>query len=244
MKNRLFLFIGFIVFVLIASIVAYYSLYSEFTSLKTPLPDGVLSPVDSQPLTFPILAGLVSLALSIFYFFSVTKRENENVEQQRVNLKNEEKELVQELKANDTDFATLWSLTQSRIDYYHQIATNQARRSFVSTQVATVGGFILIISVGVIASQADSPVAAISAGSVGVVGGSLSAYIGATFMKSQTEATAQLRQFFMQPVEFSRILGAERLLDNLEPEEKSKAVQQIIRSIIFTQTYGDEKKEP
>lgn len=162
----------------------------------------------------------------------------------RTIFKIEEKELVNELKQSDTDVATLWELTQKRIDYYHEIATNQARRSFITSQVATGAGFVLIISVAVIAARTTNPISAISAGVVGVVGGGLSAYIGATFMRAQTEATAQMRQFFIQPVEFHRILGAERLMENLEPEQKADAVQMIIRSLMFPSHSGEEKKEP
>ena len=137
-----------------------------------------------------------------------------------------------EAQAAQTDFASIWAVTQKRINYYHRIATNQARNSFISSQIATVVGFVIIVVFGVIAAQATSPAAAISAGAVGVVGGGLSAYIGSTFMKAQSEATAQLRQFFLQPVEFARLLGAERLIESLEPEERAQAVHRIVQGMM------------
>jgi ABC-type multidrug transport system fused ATPase/permease subunit len=148
-------------------------------------------------------------------------------------------------RATLTDFASIWAVTQKRIDYYHKIATSQARNSYISSQIATVVGFVIIIVFGVIASQATSPTAAISAGAVGVVGGGLSAYIGSTFMKAQSEATAQLSQFFLQPVEFARLLGAERLIESLGPDQRAEAVHHIVRSMMALPT--DEmmnKKDP
>lgn len=222
---------------LLAGTYAYFSL-ADIVAQSEFLPAQILA------IQIVVAMSPIILGIAIAYFFYVISKENAVAEQSRTELKKEEKELVEELKLSDTDFATLWSLTQARIDYYHQIVTTQARRSFVSSQIATAAGFALIIAVAVIAARATNPVAAISAGVVGVVGGGLSAYLGATFMRSQTEATAQLRQFFMQPVEFSRLLGAERLLENLEADQKSEAIQQIIKSMMFSQTYGEDKKEP
>lgn len=141
------------------------------------------------------------------------------------------------------DLKKIWAVTQKRLDYYHTIATAQARQSFLSTQISTGAGFLLIVVVGWIASQADTVVGTISAGAVGVVGGGLSAYIGATFMKTQSAATAQLRQFFLQPVEHSRLLGAERLITLLEGDQKAAAVQEVIKAMMASPTEREEKSE-
>jgi hypothetical protein len=198
----------------------------------------------SNSLLYSLVPAVVGILVATIFVYYSSKRQYETMERFRNELKNEEKQLVQGLKQSDTDFAALWSLTQGRIDYYHQIATNQSRRSFISSQIATAAGFILVVVVAVLAAQATSPTAAISAGAVGVVGGGLSAYIGATFLKSQAEATAQLRQFFLQPVEFSRLLGAERLIDSLEKDQRSEAVQNIVKSMMASQSSAENKKEP
>jgi len=135
-------------------------------------------------------------------------------------------------EADPVEFTTLWALNQERIDAYHTIATSQSRISFVSSQVVTALGFILIIAVGIIAAQARTTIGAISAGSVGVIGGGLSAYISSTFMRAQGEASAQLQQFFLQPVEFARVLAAERLLEGMTDEDKSKTRAAMITSMM------------
>lgn len=94
---------------------------------------------------------------------------------------------------------------------------------------------------GMMAANANSTASAISAVAVGIVGGALSAYIGATFMKSQSETTKQLGTFFMRPVAFSQLQGAERLLEHLEPEQKSEAIKAIITSSMQSPTPPESK---
>lgn len=184
--------------------------------------------------TVTFLSASIALLTGIGIFISEFRSANAK-QQILVSLQKEESSVAKDLdEESKTDFGTLWAVTQKRIDYYHEIATTQARRSFISSQLATVVGFILIVVFGVIAAQAPSTAGAISAGAVGVVGGGLSAYIGATFMKSQSEASVQLREFFLQPVAFSRLLEAERLVDSLEPGDRSIAIRSIVQSMMFT----------
>lgn len=53
-------------------------------------------------------------------------------------------------------------------------------------------------------------------------------------MKSQEQATQQLRQFFNQPMEFTRLLSIERLLDDLSEADKSAAILKIIDKMNFS----------
>jgi len=131
-----------------------------------------------------------------------------------------------------TDLGSLWAITQKRIDLYHSIATGQARDSFRVGQIAAIAGFVAVLTLGVLAAFTNSSTGAIAASIIAVAGAGMSGYIGATFMKAQAEASKQLRQFFLQPVEFSRMLGVERLLVELPEDQRSEAVQQIIRSMM------------
>ncbi|MFI7585927.1 hypothetical protein ACIB24_02490 [Spongisporangium articulatum] len=130
-----------------------------------------------------------------------------------------------------TDFGSLWEATQKRLDYYHQIATSQARRSFIYGQVAAGLGFVVVLISAILATLADSTASAVSAGITGISGGGLGAFIGTTFMRSQEAASQQLRDYFAQPLEFSRMLAAERLLDKLSGQDKAEATVAIIRSM-------------
>ncbi len=130
------------------------------------------------------------------------------------------------------DLAELWALTQQRIDLYHGLATSQSRASFRVGQTVMVLGFVAVISIGALAAFAPNGTAAIAASVVAVASAALSGFVSATFMKSQSEASSQLREFFLQPVEFARLLGAERLVHTLQGEDaKAKAIEQIIKAM-------------
>ena len=148
-----------------------------------------------------------------------------------------------DLAHDNLDLASLWSLTQKRLDYYHQIATSQSERSFAYGLGAAAVGLLVLIVSAVIAGIARSTTASIAAGLVGVGGGGLAAYIGSTFMKLQEATTVQLRAYFRQPLEFSRYLAAERLLENVDAEHRSQATRELMRALTRTEA-GDEVGQP
>lgn len=147
-------------------------------------------------------------------------------------LGNEEKALAESAVDGRLDLPGLWAVNQERIEYYHRIALAQAENSYKMGQLAGLAGFIAVVALGVLAAFADNGTASIAAAAVGVAGAAMSGYIGVTFMKIQAESSAQFRQFFQQPVEFSRLLGAERLVETLEPEHRSDAVKQIVLALM------------
>ncbi|HMS18763.1 MAG TPA: hypothetical protein PKA37_18125 [Planctomycetota bacterium] len=134
--------------------------------------------------------------------------------------------------SDDLSLRVLWALTQQRIDLYHRLATNQSSTSFRIGQIIMIAGFLVVIGLGALATFAPNGTAAIAASVVAVASAALSGFVGATFMKSQSEATSQLREFFLQPVEFARLLAAERLVNTLEdPETKVRAIEQVIKAM-------------
>lgn len=194
---------------------------------------------DNTPDQLSNLSILISLIVTLaIVMTSVTLQARYRREQQDIvdkyfeDIESEEQDLTERIENNQTDFSSLWSVTQKRIKLYHTIATNQARTSFISGQVAISLGFVVLVILGVIASRADSSIAAITTGTVGVIGGAMSAYVGATFIKHHAQTSQQLSQFFLQPTEFTRFLAAERLLEGLQDEHKSEATKLIISSIM------------
>ena len=131
----------------------------------------------------------------------------------------------------DIQFASLWFATQRRLDYYHKIATGQARQSFLNAQIAAGLGFLVLVISAVVAGLADSASASIVAGATGVFGGALGGYMGTTFVRMQQDASTRLRAYFLQPLEFSQILAAERLAETLDGSARDAALLSIIRSV-------------
>jgi len=58
-----------------------------------------------------------------------------------------------------------------------------------------------------------------------------SAYVGNTFMKSQEAAAAQLRAYFLRPLEFSKYLAAERIIELLDEKDRMSSVRLLIEAI-------------
>jgi hypothetical protein len=129
------------------------------------------------------------------------------------------------------DQKSLWVATQRRLDLYHKIATSQAERSFLHAQIAAVAGFTVLIGCAVIAGLSRSTSAAVVSGATGVFGGALGAFIGATFLRMQQQASSQLQAYFLQPLEFSRILTAERIALGLSQDAKESALSEVVKAI-------------
>ena len=198
-----------------------------------PLYDGV-SPNPKPDRNTPIYIALLVVAAALVTSLKYLESNMHGAVYDRFSLGLATEELRREegeIASAGTDFGSLWAVTQKRIDLYHQIATVQARTSFVNGQIAAYAGFLVVIGVAVIAGFTQNTAGAIAASVIGVAGAGLSGYIGATFMKAQAAASAQLREYFLQPVEFARVLAAERLLDKLEANDRGPVVADIIKSM-------------
>lgn len=131
--------------------------------------------------------------------------------------------------------SSLWDVTHSRLDLYHQIATNQARRSFVTAQIAAALGFAALIAFAVLAARTRTTAGAVTAGALGAVSAALAGYIGRTFVRSQESAADHLRVYFDQPLEFSKFLAAERLMaggGELTNEQRTAIITALVQAMV------------
>ncbi|MFF2020880.1 hypothetical protein ACFVW2_03580 [Streptomyces sp. NPDC058171] len=129
--------------------------------------------------------------------------------------------------------AQLWQLTHSRLDLYHEIATQQARQSFRNAQVAMVIGFVLLTAFVIVALNASTTAGAVVAGALGAVSAALSGFVSSTFVKSQETAAGHLKAYFDQPLEFARYLAAERLVADagLTTAQRAEVITTLVRAI-------------
>lgn len=155
-------------------------------------------------------------------------------------------QLAIESRDDRLTLVALWEVTHGRLDLYHQIVTNQARRSFGAAQVAIIIGFALLIAFALLAAQAKTTASAISVGSLGAVGAAFAAYIGRTFIRSQESAASHLRAYFDQPLELSRYLAAERLLadaTDLAAEQRAAILSTLVQAIATAGRNDNKPKE-
>jgi hypothetical protein len=135
-------------------------------------------------------------------------------------------------ETGDLDLPSLWKVTHQRLDYYHDIATQQARQSFRNAQLAMTAGLVILIAATVAAVAAHSATGSIVSGVLGGIGATLASYIGRTFIRSQENAAQHLRSYFSQPLQFSRYLAAERLLEAVQSDAKVSVVEAMIQAIL------------
>lgn len=190
------------------------------------------------PMEFFALIAVIYLVVCAGFFHKwIVARHMRDLDDRRKleRLQESEADLVSGGLRGDFEFANLWALTQKRLDLYHEIATRQSARSFHASQGVMVAGFAALLILGTIASMSPNGTASIAVGGVAVAGGAMSAFLSATFLKSQTASSAQLQQFFSQPVELTRVLSAERLVSQLDdPVQRATAIQTVVAGIMET----------
>jgi hypothetical protein len=199
-------------------------------------------PRSSQSASYAFNGGLISFVL-LFAIANISypsfARTSEKDTRDR--LRSAEQKLV--TRDDQLTLAALWGVTQIRLELYHQIATKQAKRSFLAAQVASVLGFCVLVGLAVTATRVHSTVGAITAGALGGVSAALAGYIGRTFVRSQESAASHLRAYFDQPLEFSRYLAAERLLVGLTDEQRASVIASLARDVLVPNANSESAKE-
>jgi hypothetical protein len=122
---------------------------------------------------------------------------------------------------------SLWSLTQRRLDYYHDLATTQAETSFARAQTAMIIGFVLVLALAWFGTTAKSGSGSIVAGTLSGIVGAATAYIAGTFIRTQENASSHLKSYFLQPLEFSRFLAAERIAMKMQGPARDQTLSSV-----------------
>ncbi|MEV5892776.1 TRADD-N-associated membrane domain-containing protein [Nonomuraea fuscirosea] len=178
------------------------------------------------------VVGVTNLAVS---FFKERRRDLKTSAALREALKKAEQALA-DRQDDRLSLRQLWEVTHRRLDYYHQIATGQARQSFRNAQAVMVIGFLVLIAFAWLAIGAADPAVSIVTGVLGAASTAFAAYLSRTFVRSQETAASHLRAYFGQPLEFSRYLAAERLLSELQglgEGEHAKVTAELARAIVM-----------
>jgi hypothetical protein len=131
----------------------------------------------------------------------------------------------------ELELSLLWNATHERLNLYHKIATQQAQDSFRRAQAAMIAGFLIVFLSLPFSLVADKTATSIAIATLGAAAGALSAFISQTFLRSQEAAAEHLRAYFLQPLEFSRYLVAERLLNTLDEDKKAQGILFIVQGI-------------
>jgi len=120
------------------------------------------------------------------------------------------------------------TLNQQSLKKYHDLTQQQARSSYVIAQIAILVGLLLLIGAAIIILRASAPTVQVLVGALGVVGSTLSGYVGATSIGMYNRAQAQMNFYYAQPLVQSYILEAERISNCLSSKRKDSALEKVI----------------
>ena len=115
-----------------------------------------------------------------------------------------------------------------RIDEYNKIVWDQARGSYRNSQIAMSVGLALLVG-GAIAAILESKTSAqLVVGGLAGLGGALSAYLGATFIRMYNEAINQMSYYYRQPLVHSYLLEAERMSREIREDARDEIIAKVI----------------
>lgn len=130
--------------------------------------------------------------------------------------------------------ARLWASVNSRLEKYHDDAQAQGRQAFGAAMTSMWIGFLVLVASGTAAVTASTTTGAIVVGSLGGVSAAVAGYIAKTFLRAHEETSRHLRGYFLQPVEMSRYLSAERVIaqSSLPAEAQTELMRVLVHSMV------------
>ncbi|MGV9342953.1 TRADD-N-associated membrane domain-containing protein [Streptomyces sp. NPDC003688] len=193
--------------------------------------------VDAVPLWLWILIGVTVTAVASFAIYLLVKQ----IRREELQLRTSEEaaERQKEIDAQKladlktvTPLATLLELNQSQIDEYHRIATDQADRSFRSSQRAMALGLLVITGCFAAGLYIANGQTKVFVAAIAGVAAALSAFLNRTYLQMYGQTLSQLNRYFEQPVLTGYYLTAERLAQDLGDDPESEMRRRIIDQVL------------
>jgi hypothetical protein len=139
----------------------------------------------------------------------------------------------------DLSLANLMALNLKQMGEYDAITKRQEKRTFLSTQLAIMVGFGMLVAGSCAATLINDVSAKIVVGTLTAVGSVLSGYIARTFIVSHRLAVNQLNRYYAHPLQMSHLLCAERLGREMSGEARNDVYDQIIQKLLWSDLDGD-----
>ncbi|MGW3736663.1 hypothetical protein [Streptomyces sp. NPDC005148] len=144
-----------------------------------------------------------------------------------------EKEALEKLRKS-TELATLMELNQGQIKDYHEIVTQQADKSFKSSQTAMWVGILMLVGCLFAGFYFNVTEIRWFVAGVAAISSAMAGYLTRTYLFMYKESIAQLNRYFDQPVLNSYYLTAERLSHGLEDGPRHEMRRHIIHEVLKT----------
>ena len=178
---------------------------------------------------------LTWLYIGIYYLFLAQRQLKRAFDDRRLLHRSRDalKEAEEKLKeSSSTEFGVLWDATQKRLDYYHKIATTQSEKK-LSIRADRFRGRVCCNSCSCYNCRTvkDSNCLYSCRSNRGCGWRPRGLYRGNLYENSGCCIDSAQGSTFLQPLEFSKYLAAERLVKQIPEDDRAKAVQTIIDSI-------------
>ncbi|WP_433797503.1 hypothetical protein [Actinoplanes sp. CA-252034] len=102
-------------------------------------------------------------------------------------------------------------------------------------------GFVIVLALAWFGVTAERGAGGIIAGTLSGVVGVATAYIAGTFIRTQENSSAHLRSYFLQPLEFSRFLAAERIAMKVQGPIRDETLSAVAVAVAG---YGTVSSQP
>lgn len=132
------------------------------------------------------------------------------------------------------------SRTSRLILQYHDMVKRQANSAHRSTQVAMFTCLVVLVAGAAVAIRSSTISTQVVVGGLAALGGTLSAYLSATFMATYNKTLAQLNFFFGQPLVNSYLLTAERLSHTLSDSQRDRVLVRVVDRLLSNATITSE----
>jgi hypothetical protein len=184
---------------------------------------------------FVILAisGLI-IGVGLLAVGSYWRAKNANARAAQENARRQREEVEKTLKRlrERMSLPSLIELNRLMLTEYHTIATDQAQRSFRSSQRAMLGGFTWLIACFTAVILAGPLDGRIIVATMAPVGSALAAFLNRTYLLIYERALVQLSQYYSQPLLNSYYLAAERLMSEMSPEAKDRLIGNVVEQLL------------
>jgi hypothetical protein len=180
-----------------------------------------------------ILVTAVALAIFLYLFYNLRLRFVDAARARELMEKEEQavESALDRLRERMT-LPSLVELNRISLGRYHNIATTQADKSFRSSQRAMWSGLVWLLICFSAALVMSSLSNRILLGSLAAIGGSLSGFLGRTYLRVYERSLQQLTQFYNQPLLNSYYLTAERLASDMGGTGREKAMGSIVDELL------------
>ncbi|WP_274029437.1 TRADD-N-associated membrane domain-containing protein [Streptomyces sp. MMBL 11-1] len=225
-------------------------LFASFVAVAASVVGAIGSDLEKANISPTVLwiVGAVAVAafvgVAVPYFFARRRYlQNENMRFADImkHQKEYEKEALDKLKKS-TELATLMELNQGQIKDYHTIVTNQADKSFRSSQTAMAIGIAMLVGCLISGFYVDAAQLRWFVAAVAAISSTMAAFLNRTYLSMYRDSIAQLNRYFDQPVLNSYYLTAERLSESLGPEAQHEVRRHIIVEVLKTSASMSDKR--